>query len=342
MQYSFKLNLVFGLIFFFQYSNSQTSPIDVAENTFKVGGLGEEVFYYGFAENDQLIFNFEELDGKELKEVEIIEMPGSSRFMDYKTKRTENKIITIYKTGIYKFRFANSALGGRVCKFRIQRIPNSDNTKNFNTTVYWKTVNDTSYTTTQERYLIKADTSVSHVTEEIAKVHSQGNLNGNKTTFNFTLPENTVAWSYYIGVDQAGQEVYEKATQQLARHAAPMLARIPGYGPLAALALEGASYLSQLQSGEDIDFYIVEGDNVTNFLNGQQFSYIKNGKVINDYSSMKTNFKGNYYVCLYNDNAITGVTVAVKIHAIVVNKQYGIRDVKHIHLTPHEEAYLKN
>ena len=39
---------------------SQT-PVDVAESTLKVGILGEEIFYYGFAEGDKLIFNFEEV-----------------------------------------------------------------------------------------------------------------------------------------------------------------------------------------------------------------------------------------------------------------------------------------
>lgn len=103
--------------------------IDITENALKVGGLGEEVFYYGFTEGDQLIFNFQELNGKELKEVEIVELPSSSKFMDYKTSRIENKVLNVTRTGIYKFRFSNSALGGRICKVKIQRIPASDATK---------------------------------------------------------------------------------------------------------------------------------------------------------------------------------------------------------------------
>jgi len=38
---------------------------------------------------------------------------------------------------------------------------------------------------------------------------------------------------------------------------------------MAALALGGFSYLSTLQSGEDIDFYILQGNNVNLFLAGQ-------------------------------------------------------------------------
>jgi hypothetical protein len=332
--------LTFGLITCRLYGQT---TIDVAETTLKISGLGsEEVFYYGFAEGDQLVFNFEEVNGKELKELEIIELPSSSKFMDYKSKKIENKILSINRTGIYKFRFSNSAVSGRICKIKIQRIPASNETKNFNTSVYWKTVYDTTYTSEVEKYLIRADTSILNLTDEVAKVHSQTNANGAKTTFNFSLPANTVAWSYYIGVDQGGQQAYDAAAKELALKASPLVSKIPGYGPLAALALGSVSYLSALQSGEDIDFYIVDDNNVNLFLAGQEFYYIKRGKVINDYSRMQAPLRGTYHVCLSNDNAITGVTVAVKITAIIVKEQWGQRPIQKMHITSQQVAYLKN
>jgi hypothetical protein len=317
------------------------APIDVAESTLKVQGMNEEVFYYGFAAGDQIIFSFKEADRKTLKEIEIIELPSSTKFMDYKVKEIESKIIQVHQTGIYKFRFANSALMGRICKFKIQRIPSSDSTINFNTNVYWRTVYDTTYTNEDERFLVKADTSISNITDEVAKVHSAGNLNGNKTTFNFSLPEHTVSWSYYIGVNQAGQEAFAKATKTLAGAGGKLISRFPGYGPLAAVALGAMSYLTVLQAGEDIDFYIVDGDNVNLFSTSQSFRYLKKGKVINDFSQMNAPLRGMYHVCLYNDNAITPVSVAVKITAIVVHQQWDVRQVKKMHLKMREEAYLK-
>ena len=112
-------------------------PIDVAETSIKVGIKGEEAVYYGFAEGDQLIFSFEEANGKDMKEVEIVEMQGSSKFMEYKASKIENKTPTIPRKAIYKFRFANSALSARICKYKIQRIPASPATQNFNSTVYF-------------------------------------------------------------------------------------------------------------------------------------------------------------------------------------------------------------
>lgn len=35
------------------------TPIDITERTFRLSGLGgEEVFYFGFSEGDQIVFNF--------------------------------------------------------------------------------------------------------------------------------------------------------------------------------------------------------------------------------------------------------------------------------------------
>ena len=53
------------LIFFIVWHqvNAQSYPIDVFESTLKVAGFSEEAFYYGFAEGDQLVFNFEEVKG---------------------------------------------------------------------------------------------------------------------------------------------------------------------------------------------------------------------------------------------------------------------------------------
>ena len=318
------------------------SPIDISETTVKINALSEEIFYYGFSEGDQLIFNFEEENGKELKELEITELPSSSRFMDYKTKKIENKTLQIPQTGIYKFRLSNSAIVGRICKVKIQRIPATEASKKFNTAVFWKTTYDTTYTAEQENYLIKSDTGVVNITDQVAKVHSSTNLDGNKTSFNFTLPKNTVVWSYYIGVDQGGQQAFANAMNKLSESAGPLIAEIPGYGPLAALALGSTSFLSVKQSGEDVDFYILNDANMGLYKSGQSFNYLKKGKVINDFSRMAAPISGELFVCLSNDNLITGISVAVKITAIVVNQEWGVRPIQKMHIKSQQVAYLKN
>jgi len=325
----------------FLLSFGQDNKILITQTTVKVGGMGTEELYFGFDEGDKIIFNYELVKGKDLKEIEIFEYPNSSIFMDYKTKEIKDKTIEINNKGIYKFSFKNSSLGVRICKVKIERIPaNSENSK-FNTTVYWKTLRDTSYYYEDEKYLIGKDTNIINVASPTVKVHSTTNADGNKTSFNFNLPNNTVSWSYYLGVDQSGQEAYEKATKDLAEKAGPLVAKIPGYGPLAALALGGTSYISKLQNGEDVDYYIVEGNNVNLFLSGEAFNYIKKGKVINDFGRLTSPLSGNLHFCFRNDNAVTGITVTVKVVAVTVKENWDVRKVKKYNVKTWKEPYLK-
>ncbi|CAN5905019.1 hypothetical protein BH11BAC7_BH11BAC7_33960 [soil metagenome] len=317
------------------------SPLDVNESTLKVGALSEEVLYYGFCEGDQLLFSFEEVNGKELKEVEIIEMPSSSKFMDFKTTNIATKTIQVQHTGIYKFRFYNGAVGGRICKFKIQRIPSSDAAKNFNTTVYWKTIFDTTYYEVPERYLAKSDTAAENVLDQIAKVHSGGNANGCKSKTNFILPLNTISWSYYIGVDQEGQQAYQNAAQNLIKNGGKIVTTISGYNPLVALALGGTSYLVSLQTGENVLYRLTDANNANLFMADQPYSRIKEGNVINDFARMAP-ISGNLFFCLYNDNALEGIEVMVKVTAITVTKTYATRQIRKMDVKAHLESYLKN
>jgi hypothetical protein len=318
------------------------NSIEVLDQTIKVPGWGEEVFYRGFAQNDQVIFNFEEADKKELKELEIIEYQSSIIFSDYKIKSAINKTIIIPRTGIYKFRFNNSNISARFCRLKIHRIPEKEETTNFNTNVYWKTIYDTTFYSVDETYLIRRDTTVQNFEDKVVKVHSSLNMNGNKTSFSFTLPDNTVAWSYYIDVNQAGQAAYEKATTEIANNAAPLVARIPGWGPLAALALYGTSYIAKIQNGEDIDYYLFDSNNASLYYSGVNAYSLKYGKVITDNVRMSSPLKGVLYFYFSNDNAVMAVTVSVKITAVMVKEQWGTRPVQKMTIKSHEEPYLKN
>jgi hypothetical protein len=285
----------------FSFMSWSQTPIDIYEATMKVPAFGEETYLCGLAEGDQLIVNFKEIYGKELKEFEILEYPLTSKYQNYKINKLENQIINISKTGIYKFRFTNGALGRRICNFKVQRIPASEATIKFNTSVYYGMV---------------SDTTITNITEQVAKVHSQLNANGNRTAVDFTLPKNIVAWSYYIGVDQAGQQSIIDATKKIAE--TDLFYRLTGYNPVAAVALNLPSFITKLQKGEDIDFAIVDDNNLSLFSAGQAYNCYKKGKVLNDFSRMTEPNRGTYHICLYNDNAVTGVTVIVKVTAISV------------------------
>src|SRR6187455_234684 len=245
-------------------------PIDVVESSVKVGIKGEEMVYYGFAEGDQLIFSFEETGGKEMKEVEIVEMPSSSKFLEFKTGKIDNKTINVARTGIYKFRFANSALIPRVCKYKIQRIPASAATQNFNTTVYFDEYNDTTYTNEVETFIDRSDTVINNFQDRTIKVNPLTAPGSSKVTFNFVLPENTVSWSYYVCADKGGQQVYQEANKLLTANRPSVIEKFPKYGPLAAVALDAPSHLIRIDTGQHVNYWIVENENAELFKNGEQ------------------------------------------------------------------------
>ena len=319
---------------------SQT-PVDVAETTLKVGLMGEEFFYLGFAEGDKMIFSFDEASGKDLKEVEITEVYGSFRFIEYKISKITDKTISIPKTGIYKFRFTNGGIGVKLCKYKIQRIPASEATKNFNTTVYTHMVNDTTYIDVDEDVLAKTDTVITNFTDRTLRVNGRIAPAGNKANFNFTLPENTIAWSYYISTDPAGQQAYDDANKELISVSSQAIKKFPLYTIMSAIALKKDSSIKKLNTGEDISYWIMDGDNSALFSAGLQFRYVKKGKAINDYSKMDPR-KGNLFFCFSNDNDTEPVNVTVKITAIQANETIETGKAKRMIVVPRSKMYLQN
>lgn len=338
MQKKFTTALLWLLCY--QISIAQLKPIDVAETMLKIARFGEEIFYYGFAEGDKIIFSFEEANGRELKEIEIIELPSSSRFTDYKTSRIQSKTITINRTGIYKFRFANSAIAGRVCRFKIQRIPASDLTKNFNTSVSWKTVYDTTYTTESDIYLDRSDTSIVNLVDQVPKVFAKKALNGNdnKTIVDFSLPKGTISWSYYIGVGKEGKQAYDNGSNAFVSTGAQSVSNMAGYGALAALALYGKNYFLKTQGLDNVKYwFITDLDNVHLFKTNRTFKQYKKGDVINDADQMQTPRSGKIYLGLYNDNLKDAIDVTVKVTAIVVTERWKTKPVQQMNVTSRKE-----
>lgn len=319
------------------------SLVDVAETTLKVSALGEEVLYYGFAEGDQLVFSYQELNGKELKELEVLEFPSSSKFMDYKTTKIDGKILNISRTGIYQFRLSNSALSGRVCKIKIQRIPASDLTKNFNSSVYWKGIQDTSFIAREERYLVKSDTAIHEVYSSNPQISSQTALNGNKNyqVVDFDLPNNTVAWSFYIGTGNEGSTEYDNARARFIS-AASSLSKIAGYGPLAPLALTGLSYFSKIQGDDNVKYWFLNDSRSVNlFSTGQSFLQYKKGDVINEASRMTFPLNGKVYLALLNDNTMEPIKVTIRVAAVQVVQEWAVRTVRDMRVANRQIPYLK-
>lgn len=325
-------------------SYSQIEAVDITDLTIKIGGTKTNELFYGFKKGDVIVFNFEEINGKTLKEIEITELPTNSKFMDFKATSIIDKKIKVNKTAVYKFSFKNATLKGRICKVNIQRIPQTEESIDFNTEWEWKTLYDTTYTpytidsligydtsyvTKTKKELYKTDTLVTELFNKVETVHSSTNLSHSQYSYvNVNLPGNTfkpnvfkpyestkvIAWSYWIGVGQQSTKEYEKANAQI-KDGISAIGALSGYGALASFAVTGISMFKPANTGDNV---------------GYKFKYVKDGQTYMfdsgdgiSASGRNTNLlQGGFTIELYNDNFKDGINVTVKVIAVQLRKTW--------------------
>lgn len=333
------------IVIFSLHGIGQENPIDVAELTLKIGVGKTEELFYSFAKDDQIVFSFEEVKGKPLKEIEVIELPNNSKFMDYKTSSIPDKKIKVAKKSVYKFSFRNTALKGRICKIKIQRIPKSPQAISFNTDWKWKTLYDTTYTPYTEDSLVGYDTlKYKETIKELMKtekvddmimdktqrVHSYWNENPSRTYLRVDLPgnkieqykeEKTIAWAYWIGVGEEASQAYEENVNSVGKLASGLASTFGT--PLAGVAVGAVTELLTPKNGEDVQYaFISSFENVQAFLAQQTYYQFDQGKGVAAYGKSSNGLQGTFYIGLYNDNQTTGIDVNVKIVVIKEVKYY--------------------
>lgn len=338
--------------------------IDVTDQTIKIGGFREEELLFGFAEGDKILFNFQEKDDNTLKEVEILEYPSNSKFSDFKTSKIENKTFNVIKTGVFIFRFKNGALKGRVCRIKIQRIPQHEKYRNFNTSVTWADQQDTTYqsytkevvagydTTYKQqvkRVLIKTETKEEMIMDKNERVHSRSNEHSNTTHLFFTLPKNetlpyktrkVVAWAYWIGVDDAGNKAWQQNSNtisKLVKGAAAIYLT-----PLGALAAGAVTSLMLPSAGEDVEYWLMDTQNKDLFYSEYQYSTYDKGKGIAGYRKFTQNdvLQGTYFIVLRNDNYMQGINANVKVTVIMETNLYEDKPYTETVITPRYEKKI--
>jgi len=317
-------------------SSKGQDTITVMENTFKLKGGYEESYYYGFAQGDKMVVLLEEVNGKDIKEFEIIECPSTSKFMDINTSSIY-KEMQIQRTAIYEFRIKTAFMAPRTCRIKILRIPKGETTINFNTAWEWKTVYDTTYIPYTIDSIIGYDTiyykevvtelastdlSEVMVLDENAVVEAQMSLSGTSQRYqkSFKLPDNyynkyhkqeLVSWAYWIGVGEEANQAWQRgmsAIKGLAETAATAY-----ISPLGAAALGVAFDWAMPSTGENVLFNIVNSFG----------NIITQGNCISTHKTITNSYnKGDYVIQLYNDNVMQAINVKLRVVAIIRTNNY--------------------
>ena len=335
------------LLFVTLILKGQINPIEVAELNFKVSGLGSKQLYYGFEEGDEIVFSFEEEKGKKLKQIDIVKLPNTQSFSDYKTSKIENKKISVNNRAVYKFNFYNSSISKRTCNVVIKRVPKSKNTVSFNTDWEWKidydttyvdyTVDslvgyDTLYVEKLKKKLAKTDTISKIIVEKVERVHSQTAIGkSNEASIPVILPQNQYlpdannpykstelySWTYVLGVKDKVINQEKKAMNKLMSQGLTLASGLDPTGTALSIKL-GVDVLSMFSSpstGDNVEYKFFKYQNGTNYMFESGNREIVSG----------TNYdllKGGFLIQLINDNFMDYIDVKVNIVANLIQKTW--------------------
>ncbi len=335
------------LILFIPLHIHALDPVLVTDNTFKLNG--EETFYYGFASGDQIIFDFQELKGKSVKEIEIVELPNNTKFQDYKTSSINQKIIYVHETGLYAFRFKNPALAGRVCKLKIQRIPVDESKISFDTGWRYKTIRDTTYVPYTEDSLVGYNqVNYTEYVKELVNteyeeyplmnneiiVRSKGIVqHDNPRAFvTFEMPsfvydpmkeQKVISWAFWLATGDNAENFWIKNKKNMANAAIKTLGITSPLGAFATGAMVELATPAPGTTGS-VNYYITDVNNSYLFMNGQQFRSFYTGSgtgACTKFTSYEMT-NGKFCLCLYNPSLHNRVKVSAKVSAIVEIKTY--------------------
>ena len=339
-----KKYIIGSLFLFLATLGMAQQAIEITDQTLKISG--EEYLYFGFTAGDEVVFSLEEVNGKELKEVEVLRYPDQVVYANLGVANLQ-KNLRITEEGVYQFRLKHSGLGSRLCHISISRVP-AKGKEDFNTSVDW--VEQTSNSNTEKvigyeniqvacvrKVVAAVDTTIETILNRTERVHSSTNLNGNAADIRFSIPQNiyepnvyvpyktteTISWAYAISTGTTGDAWYKSAnTKATATSVTRTMISTgllsSGYGALAILAIEGVSMFSSPPvAGDNVLFAITHPLTGTN-----QTKTIAEGNSVAAFGKVTQYRGGNYSLQLSNDNIIEAINVDVKVIAVIVTTTY--------------------
>lgn len=339
-----KTTLLGSIFLLFTTIGVAQQNIEITDQTLKISG--EEYLYFGFASGDEVVFSLEEVNGKALKEVEVLRYPDQVVYANLEVTKLQ-KNLRITEEGVYQFRLKHSGLGSRLCHISINRIP-AQGKVDFDTSVEWIEKTNLGnadeviigYETRQvecvRRVAVKVDTTIETILNRTERVHSSTNLNGNDAQIRFSIPTNTyepnayvpykttetISWAYAISTGTNGDAWYKSAnTKAAASNVTKAMISTgfisSGYGALAILAIEGISMFSSPPATGDNVFFEIKI-----LLNNNHQLTMAEGNSVAAFGKFTQLPGHNYSLQLTNDNLIDAINVDVKIIAVVVTTTY--------------------
>ena len=235
---------------------------------------GTEKMYYGFDAGDKVTLTFATDDGKTIKELEISEYPGKSKYADFNVSSV-TQTITIPTKGVYEFRF-RGGLKKRICSIKISR---SGSDPNFKTEVIWRTVRDTTRYMIQEKYVVSADTVVKNLYDQEHRLtRAYSGQTGSRKVVTVMLPANTENWALAVGTKNEVALGLELADYKLKEAAPDSVAKYSGLSALSWIAMGNTKHVPNKVGDLNLNYYILNSINdQSTFMAGTSFGQHQSG-----------------------------------------------------------------
>lgn len=309
------------LIFLFCHSILPAQlPSDqlIVDQTFRLDGTSE--FVYAFAEGDQITLTAQELTGKKLKDVEVLQYPDYPVFRAYELDSILTKTLYIPKTGVYLLRFREAGLSKKVCRFTLRRSTTNPETVRFDTRVPWDIRLTPDYRVSRRPVPTGKKTEVIALGGQVTVNASKFYLKKAVNAYQFTLPPNTLRWAYRISVGQSAAEARrsdsEKLTAALQSGAAKLLALQPETA-LGAFALGMAIDMTVSTAGEDVEYALLDWNNWGKFSRGENYdAHIQQGGVSVDAQRRYSPLEGTWFFALKSNNWVDDINVTIDIEVV--------------------------
>lgn len=298
------------------------NKVQVADIDFNIPGLvtvgaSEEdfeypVYYYAFQKGDEITINLEMTNKQGTNVIEVFTYPdlnviySNDDFKDLKDHK-----INIHEESIYGFTFATKHVFDRDVRFQIERVPSSEGSKDFNTSVEW--VENFEIVTVQEpqKFFINAT---------VNELFSEGN---SRTAVPLNFPDNTVKWYYEFSAyrdEEALDKIYDSFN---------LVAELSNLIDKTGVLSFGLSQLSQPPGSDYCDIYLLDYDALGLFNSRGGFSYIIEGTRENYKSGIvEINYVPDeqVYLGIANRAKLYGINVAIQIVAIVKQEGWQMKE----------------
>jgi len=264
-------------------------------------------YFYAFEKGDKIVLNFSMSNNKGTNIIEVVSYPDKVIKYSNKSCTELNDLeITVEERSIFEFLFATNFAFDRNAKITIGRIPASEATKDFNTSVALK----------------KKYKAITLQPSQDFWVNSGSNaaLGGrSRITLPLEFPKNTVEWYYKFAASRNANEIAQ--TKEKLHLVGELTQLISGFtGGALNIAVEE---LTQPPGANYCDVFLLNKDNLSPFEQKTEFTYITEGTMANYISGvvqMKCCTNDIHYIGVRNPDTFYGIQVAIEVVAIVMEQ----------------------